>query len=117
MPSCFARFVAVVTLVVTTGVLAHDVAMPVASNEGIDPGLGPVHHPVTTRNKQAQAYFDQGMRLIFAFNHEAAIKSFARASELDSNLAMAQWGVAYALGPNINHIPRSTSNRPAKPTA
>ena len=102
MPSCFARLVAAVTLVVATGVLAHEVAAPAASNQGIDPGLGPVHHPVTTRNKQAQAYFDQGMRLVFAFNHEAAIKSFMHAWELDSNLAMAQWGVAYALGPNIN---------------
>jgi tetratricopeptide (TPR) repeat protein len=102
MQSCFARLVAVVTLVVTTGVLAHDVAAPAASNPGIDPGLGPIHHPVTTRNKLAQAYFDQGMRLVFAFNHEAAIQSFMRAWELDPNLAMAQWGVAYALGPNIN---------------
>jgi tetratricopeptide (TPR) repeat protein len=102
MPRRFVRFVAVVTLVVATGVLAHDVVTPAASKEGIDPGLGPIHHPVTTRNKEAQAYFDQGMRLIFAFNHEAAIKSFTRAWELDSKLAMAQWGVAYALGPNIN---------------
>jgi tetratricopeptide (TPR) repeat protein len=98
----FGRLVAVVTLVVTTGVLAHEVAAPAASNQGIDPGLGSVHHSVTTKNKQAQAYFDQGMRLIFAFNHEAAIKSFTRAWELDPNLAMAQWGIAYALGPNIN---------------
>ncbi|HQR10182.1 MAG TPA: hypothetical protein PLW68_02540 [Casimicrobiaceae bacterium] len=89
-------------MVVTTGAFAHDVAVPTASNPGIDPGLGPVHHPVTTRNKQAQAYFDQGMRLLFAFNHEAAIKSFTYAWELDSKLAMAKWGIAYALGPNIN---------------
>ena len=109
MPSCLARLVAVVTLVVTTSVLAHDVAAPTASNQEIDPGLGPVHHPVTTRNERAQAYFDQGMRLIFAFNHEAAIQSFKRAWELDPNLAMAQWGVAYALGPNIN--------RPMEPKA
>jgi hypothetical protein len=102
MPSCLARFVAVMTLIVATGVVAHDVAAPAASDPGLDPGLGPVHHPVTTKNKQAQAYFDQGMRLIFAFNHEAAIKSFTRAWELDSNLAMAQWGIAYAYGPNIN---------------
>ena len=108
MPRCFARLV-LITLVVATGPLAHDMAAPAAPNEGIDPGLGSIHHPVTTRNKQAQAYFDQGMRLVFAFNHEAAIKSFTRAGELDSNLAMAQWGVAYALGPNIN--------RPMDPTA
>ena len=102
MRFCFGRFVAVATLVVSTGVLAHEVAAPAASNQGIDPGLGSIHHPVTTKNRQAQAYFDQGMRLIFAFDHEAAIKSFTRAWELDPNLAMAQWGIAYALGPNIN---------------
>ena len=57
---------------------------------------------MSTRNRQAQAYFDQGMRLVFAFNHEAAIKSFERAYALDPDLAMAQWGIALALGPNIN---------------
>lgn len=68
----------------------------------LDPGLGPLHHPVSTRNRQAQAYFDQGLKLVFAFNHEAAIASFERAAQLDPNLAMAQWGIAVALGPNIN---------------
>lgn len=84
------------------GAAAH-VAPPLAAvREGLDPGLGPLHHAVTTRSKAAQARFDQGMRLVFAFNHEAAIKSFERALELDPGLAMAQWGIAYALGPNIN---------------
>src|SRR5262245_35357673 len=54
----------------------------------LDPGLGPLHHPVSTRNAQAQAYFDQGLKLVFAFNHPAAIRSFQRAAELDPNLAM-----------------------------
>jgi tetratricopeptide (TPR) repeat protein len=79
---------------------AHDVATTAPS--GIDRGLGPLHHPVSTRNAQAQEYFDQGLKLIFAFNHEAAIKSFERSIELDPNLAMAHWGIALALGPNIN---------------
>jgi tetratricopeptide (TPR) repeat protein len=83
---------------------AHDAAPPAqpAHVVGLDPGLGPLHHPVSTRNRKAQAYFDQGLKLVFAFNHEAAIKSFERAAELDPNLAMAQWGIALALGPNIN---------------
>ncbi|MGE5087975.1 MAG: hypothetical protein ACM3QY_02525, partial [Candidatus Levyibacteriota bacterium] len=68
----------------------------------LDPGLGLLRHPVSTRNAQAQAYFDQGLKLVFAFNHEAAIRSFERAFELDPKLAMAQWGIALALGPNIN---------------
>ena len=73
-----------------------------SASVALDPGLGPLHHPVSTRNREAQAYFDQGMRLVFAFNHEAAIKSFERAAQLDPDLAMAQWGIALALGPNIN---------------
>jgi tetratricopeptide (TPR) repeat protein len=73
-----------------------------AAKVALDSGLGPLHHRVSTRNRGAQAYFDQGMRLVFAFNHEAAIKSFERAFELDPDLAMAQWGIALSLGPNIN---------------
>ena len=65
-------------------------------------GLSALHHPVTTTNKEAQQYFDQGLRLVFAFNHDEAIRSFRRAAELDPSLAMAHWGIAYALGPNIN---------------
>jgi len=83
---------------------AHDAAPAAAPNPSValDSGLGPLHHPVATRNRQAQAYFDQGLKLVFAFNHEAAIKSFEHAAELDPHLAMAHWGVALALGPNIN---------------
>jgi len=47
------------------------------------------HHPVSTKNAQAQAFFDQGLRLIYAFNHDEAMRSFQRAGELDSKLAMA----------------------------
>jgi len=66
------------------------------------PGLGKHHHPVTTKNPEAQQYFDQGLTLIYAFNHAEAILSFQRAAELDPELAMAYWGVALALGPNYN---------------
>jgi tetratricopeptide (TPR) repeat protein len=103
MPSCIARLFAALTLVAAAAAFAHDAPPPAVSKDGLDPGLGPLHHPVTTRNRQAQAHFDQGMRLVFAFNHEAAIKSFKHAFELDPDLAMAQWGIAYALGPNINN--------------
>ncbi|HKY05300.1 MAG TPA: hypothetical protein VJQ56_10445, partial [Blastocatellia bacterium] len=65
-------------------------------------GLGDVHHPVSTKNAEAQKFFDQGLALVYGFNHEEAVRSFARAAELDPNLAMAHWGVALALGPNIN---------------
>ena len=66
------------------------------------PGLGDLHHPVSTGNQDAQKFFDQGLRLIFAFNHEEAISSFRRAAELDPKLAMAYWGIAESIGPNYN---------------
>jgi len=65
-------------------------------------GLGEQHHPVSTKNPEAQRFFDQGLILIFAFNHDEAVRSFKRAAVLDPNLAMAYWGIALALGPNIN---------------
>jgi tetratricopeptide (TPR) repeat protein len=65
-------------------------------------GYGNWHHPVSTKNPQAQAFFDQGLRLIYAFNHDEAARSFQRAGELDPKLAMAYWGVAEAVGPNYN---------------
>jgi tetratricopeptide (TPR) repeat protein len=66
------------------------------------PGLGDLHHPVSTKNVRAQQFFDQGLRLIYAFNHDEAARSFKRATELDPKLAIAYWGVAEAVGPNYN---------------
>jgi len=65
-------------------------------------GLGDLHHPVSTKNQSAQAFFDQGLRLIYAFNHDEAARSFQKAAELDPKLAMAYWGIAEAVGPNYN---------------
>src|SRR3989442_6520052 len=65
-------------------------------------GLGDLHHPVSTSNAEAQQFFDQGLRLIYAFNHDEAALSFRRAAELDPKLAMAYWGIAEAVGPNYN---------------
>src|SRR6202045_1933036 len=66
------------------------------------PGLGDLHHPVSTKNPRAQEFFDQGLRLIYAFNHDEAVRSFEHAAEIDPKLAMAYWGVAEAVGPNYN---------------
>jgi tetratricopeptide (TPR) repeat protein len=66
------------------------------------PGLGDLHHPVTTSNPEAQKFFDQGLRLIYAFNHDEAARSFRHAAELDPKMAMAYWGIAEAVGPNYN---------------
>jgi tetratricopeptide (TPR) repeat protein len=57
-----------------------------------------LHHPVTTKNAQAQRLFDQGLGLIYALDSIGAADSFQRAAALDPNLAMADWGIAYALG-------------------
>ena len=85
----------------TPPAFAHDVTppAPTAPTAALDPGLGLLRHPVATRNAKAQAFFDQGLKLVFAFNHEAAMQSFQRAFEVDPKLAMAQWGIALALGP------------------
>jgi len=61
-----------------------------------------LHHPVSTKNADAQRFFDQGLNLSFAFNHDEAFRAFQRAGELDPQLAMATWGMALVLGPNIN---------------
>jgi tetratricopeptide (TPR) repeat protein len=65
-------------------------------------GLGDLHHPVSTSYAEAQQFFDQGLRLIYAFNHNEAARSFTRATELDPKLAIAYWGIAEAVGPNYN---------------
>ena len=65
-------------------------------------GFGEVHHPVSTKNKQAQDFFDQGLKFVYGFNHDEARRSFEQAARLDPKLAMAWWGVALTLGPNYN---------------
>lgn len=64
--------------------------------------LGTHHYSITTSNPQAQRYFDQGLRLYYAFNHQEAIRAFSEAARLDPACAMCHWGVALSLGPNIN---------------
>ena len=64
--------------------------------------LGRYHHEITTRVPLAQRYFDQGIRLVYAFNHAEAIRAFREAERLDPSCAMCPWGIAFALGPNIN---------------
>ena len=64
--------------------------------------LGSHHHTVTTKSDRAQRFFDQGLRLVYGFNHDEAERSFREAARLDPGCAMAFWGVALALGPNIN---------------
>ena len=65
-------------------------------------GLGDHHHPITTGVPRAQRYFDQGLVLTFGFNHDAAVRAFEEAARVDPECAMCSWGIALALGPNIN---------------
>ena len=91
-----------VGLCLTISVVAQNHTMEAPKPVTMMTGLGDLHHPVSTKNAEAQQFFDQGLRLIYAFNHDEAARSFQKASELDPKLAMAYWGVAEAVGPNYN---------------
>ena len=81
----------------------HDAHGPAAAKPTVvTPGLGRLHHPIATRSAEAQQFFDQGLTLVYAFNHDEAVRAFRRAAELDSSSPMPHWGIALALGPNIN---------------
>lgn len=75
--------------------------------------LGTHTYKVSTDNELAQRFFNQGIRLTYAFNHAEAHRSFMEAARLDPKLAMAFWGQAYTLGPNIND-PLPTEDRKVK---
>jgi len=66
------------------------------------PDLGSYSHPITTKSPLAQQYFDQGLRLVYGFNHDEARLAFEQAARLDPDAAMPYWGIAYTLGPNYN---------------
>ncbi len=71
-------------------------------------GLGEHTHPITTSNPRAQLFFDQGVKLTYGFNHQEALRAFKEAVRLDPDCAMAYWGWALVLGPNINLPMRDT---------
>jgi tetratricopeptide (TPR) repeat protein len=100
------RFTIVLSLAIllsfTIIAAAQDHAMGTAKPVTMMTGLGDLHHPVSTKNTGAQGFFDQGLRLIYAFNHDEAARSFQEAAALDPKLAMAYWGIAEAVGPNYN---------------
>ena len=66
-------------------------------------GFGGYHRDVSTDSDEAQQWFDQGLQLLYGFNHDEAIRSFQHAAEIDPDLAIAHWGEAYALGLHINN--------------
>jgi tetratricopeptide (TPR) repeat protein len=65
-------------------------------------GLGTIHRVVTTSSPEAQRYFDQGMSLMWGFNHDEATRSFAKAAQIDPHCAACYWGVSLTVGPNYN---------------
>jgi tetratricopeptide (TPR) repeat protein len=75
---------------------------PPAPTSPLYTNLGSYHHAISTSSPDAQKYFDQGLILSYAFNHAEAIRAFRQAATLDPSCAMCYWGVAFALGPNIN---------------
>ncbi len=99
-----ARISVVLSLALSVAAFAQDHAAHHAAARPVTlvTGLSDLHHPVSTKNPQAQAFFDQGLRYIYAFNHDEAARSFQHAGELDPKLAIAWWGVAEAIGPNYN---------------
>ncbi|MEP7116234.1 MAG: hypothetical protein ABI880_01540 [Acidobacteriota bacterium] len=122
-PASLSRAAAAVAaaLVVTTGLLCAACSAPPATpppatatpaatpspaaapgTPALVPGFGSHHHDIATTSPEAQQFFDQGMVLVFGFNHEEAVRSFTRAAELDPKAAMPHWGIAWALGPNYN---------------
>ena len=92
----------VVALISLCGAMVSIAATKNEPRPRLMPGLGDVHHPVSTKNREAQQFFDQGLKLVYGFNHDEARRSFQRAAGLDPKLAMAWWGVALTLGPNYN---------------
>src|SRR5215213_8491730 len=89
---------------------------PTAYDEATPPrfdNLGQHTWMITTQNPEAQAYFDQGLRLAYGFNHAEARRAFRQAQRLDPHCAMCFWGEAYVLGPNINVPMDASANAPA----
>ena len=90
------RPVALALLLAASTLTAQQGSVPLYDN------LGTHHKTISTRVPLAQRYFDQGLRLVYGFNHAESIRSFTRATELDPSCAICWWGIAYAYGPHVN---------------
>src|SRR4029079_13899428 len=86
-------------------------------DQPIIPGIGARSFRITTKSKEAQQYFDQGLRLAWNFNHAEAQRAFQKAQHLDPNCAMCYWGEAYVLGPTITVPMDPQANAPAAAAA
>ncbi len=93
---------AVLLLPIGLAVAQHQMAPPPEKPVTLYHGMGTWHHPIATRNPEAQKYFDQGLALLYGFNRYESLRSFRKASELDPQAAMAFWGMAMAQAAYIN---------------
>lgn len=99
----FAVAILLATVAHSTG--SESTAVPSSNLSGMVPlytNLGTHHKRIATKVPAAQQYFDQGLRLVYGFNHAEAIRSFTRAAEIDPTCAMCYWGIALAYGPHVN---------------
>lgn len=97
----FASLAAIALMLSPAAAAAQDASTP-ADDVPLYDNLGDHHYSITAANPTVQAYFDQGLRLYYAFNHAEAIRAFRKAQSLDPQCAMCWWGEALAWGPNIN---------------
>lgn len=110
MPQRIALFSAAAAVFLTASACRHSHTQPEAASTTTRDGrlspllsnLGNLNAPVTTNSPDAQKYFNQGLTLVYAFNHAEALRSFQEAARADPACAMAYWGQALALAPNIN---------------
>jgi tetratricopeptide (TPR) repeat protein len=93
---------AVTALLLLSACAAGGAAQDHTAHAHLDDSLGTHGRSITTVSPRAQAFFDQGLRLEYAFNHERALQSYRDALAADSGCAMCWWGIALAAGPNIN---------------
>jgi hypothetical protein len=80
----------------------HGAASPAAERTTLLGNLGSYSRTIRTSNREAQQFFDEGLTLLYGFNHDESFRSFARAAALDDRAPMSHWGMALALGTNIN---------------
>ena len=94
--------------------LANSPTAPaIATRPPLWPGLGTIDFQISTTKAEAQAYFDQGLRLTYGFNHGEAIRAFRAAQEIDPACAICAWGESLNYGSNINGAMHAEDNAPA----
>lgn len=110
------------TAILVAALIAAAIAVPLAGQPQDRPvplydDLGTHAWELGIGDGEARAYFDQGLRLYYAFNHSEAIRSFEEAARRDPGCGLCLWGKALALGPNINAPMEEATGREANRTA